>query len=136
MEEAKKKSILIAVIVVCLVLAGLITVVTHSGGSGIPKYFDQELTWLKCSNPQCGATYQISKRDYFKYIEKHQDWRKAGPPALVCKECGKKTVYRAVKCEKCRKIFYWGSVPGDFEDRCPNCGYSKLENDLGQPVGH
>jgi len=86
--------------------------------------------WVKCNSPDCAAAYRISEQDYYQQIEERV---KANPmalvtPALTCKRCGKESVYRAVKCEKCGHMFFYGN-PNDFNDRCPKCGYSKMENE-------
>jgi hypothetical protein len=86
-------------------------------------------TWVMCSDPNCGAEYEITKREYFLYIETHSDSTMMEAPLLPCKKCGQETVYRAVKCEKCGLVFKMGSKPFDFEDRCPACGHSKIEQD-------
>jgi len=127
MPENIKKPILIAVVLVCLASAGAVALITRSRRSGIPKSFAKEMTWVKCRNPECGAEYQITKKEYFVYVEKNQDWQAAGAPALICNECGEPSIYRAVKCESCGLVFEMGSVPYDFQDRCPECKFSKLE---------
>jgi len=129
MEESKKKRIMVGIIVVCLGLAGIITFRTLSGGPGIPGHFAKEMTWVKCRNPDCGAGYEITKMEYFKYVQKHDDPRLSEAPPLVCTKCGQKGIYIAIKCEKCGLVFERGTIPGDFEDRCPNpeCSYSKEE---------
>ena len=86
-------------------------------------------TWVMCRNEECGAAYQMNLKEYFKYVEKHADSRSTKPPALACKKCGQKNVFRAVKCAKCGLAFERGSVPADFADRCPQCSYSKIEED-------
>ena len=117
---------MICVIVVCLAAAGTITYKTRSKG-GIPKKFAKEMMWVKCN--ECEAEYQINKLEYFTFLEKNtKPWTMEKPP-LVCEKCGEKSVYRAVKCEKCESIFEPGWKSGDFEDRCPKCGYSKIEVD-------
>jgi len=89
--------------------------------------FKDKSTWVKCRNPQCGAEYQMNLKEYFEYMEEHADPGSLLPPPLVCKKCGQKSVYRAVKCEKCGFTFERGTVRADFADRCPKCGYSKVE---------
>ena len=79
-------------------------------------------------SPDCKAAYQMGKRAYFKYIEEHADPMSPSAPALVCKKCGKESIYRAEKCEKCGLIFLRGTVPNDFADRCPKCKYSETED--------
>lgn len=132
MAENMKKPILIAIVVLCIVAGGAVTLVSRSGRSGIPKSFATEMTWVKCRNPQCGTEYQITKKEYFLYVEKNQDWRSAGAPALTCQKCGEPGIYRAVKCESCGLVFEMGSVPLDYQDRCPECKFSKLEQNKKQ----
>jgi hypothetical protein len=129
MPENMKKPILIGIVLLCLASAGAITLLTRSERSGIPKSFATEMTWVKCRNPQCAAEYQITKKQYFLYVEKNQDWAAAGAPALICQECAEPAVYRAVKCGNCGLVFEMGTVPLDFQDRCPKCGFSKIEHD-------
>ena len=127
MEDSKKKPIMIAIIVVCIGVAGAITYITSSGGGGGIETVDRgEIMWVKCSNPDCGAEYETDKRDYLEYIQEHQ--KGMSTPPLICKECGEESVYRAVKCEKCGAVFFYGAVrDAKFKDTCPECGYSKTE---------
>ena len=95
--------------------------------SRIPESFAREKTWVKCRNQACEAEYEITKKEYFEYVEKHADLALLEVPPLVCKKCDQESVYRAVKCAKCGLVFETGTVPSDFEDRCPKCKYSKIE---------
>jgi ribosomal protein S27E len=128
MEKTRKNQIMLGVIIVCLIVAAGVTLITRRR-SGIPKRFAGVQIWVKCRD--CGAAWQISKKHYFEYQEKHDDPQKAGAPAMPCKECGHKSAYRAVKCEKCGEVFEYGSRPGKFFDRCPKCGYSKMAVERG-----
>lgn len=47
------------------------------------------------------------------------------PLAFTCPKCNQNTVFNAVKCEKCGKIFFYDASPGGTRDTCPECGYSK-----------
>lgn len=126
MEDSKKKPIMIAIIVACIALAGVITYVSSSGGGGgIEAVQRGEMMWVKCSNPDCAAEHQIDKKDYFMYIQEHQ--KGVATPPLVCKDCGEESIYRAIKCQKCGIIFFYGSVHDDLVDRCPECSYSPTE---------
>ena len=113
-------------IVVCLVAAGLITYTTRSKNHvarGVKN------VWVKCSNPDCGATYEVDRDEYFVYIGKNRD--RSNPlatPALVCEECGEESVYLAIKCSKCSNVFFRNEAEDpDFPERCPECGYSVVE---------
>jgi len=126
MEESKKKPVMVGIVVGCLVLAGVITLITRSGGSGSTSQFKGQPMWVKCNNPDCGAEYEMDTKEYFDYVREHT--RGPSIPPLPCKQCGEESVFRAVKCEKCGHIFIYGaSGAGDFGDRCPECGYSKTE---------
>jgi ribosomal protein L40E len=124
-----KNTVYAIVIVGCLILAGIIFLVTKSGGTGGVEDLPRgEMYLVKCNNEACGATYEIDRVDYYKAVDQKA---RANPmslqtPALVCQKCGKESVFRAVKCEKCGNVFFWGN-PSDFNDRCPKCGYSAEE---------
>jgi hypothetical protein len=91
--------------------------------------FKDKTTWVKCRNPQCGAEYEMNLKAYHEFIEKNIDPKKLAAPAMTCGKCGEPSVYRAVKCGKCGMVFKIGSIPRDFGDRCPKCGYSQVEKD-------
>ncbi|MBA7661766.1 hypothetical protein ES703_69786 [subsurface metagenome] len=97
--------------------------------SGIDSIPLEETIWVKCTNPDCKAAYQMGKRAYFKYIEEHADPMSPSAPALVCKKCGEQSVFRAEKCMNpdCGQVFLRGTVPNDFPDRCPKCSRSETE---------
>ncbi len=131
MDESKKKPIMIGIIVVCLVLAVVIWQKTMSPkSSGIEGIKRGEMVWVKCRNPACEAGYQIKLKGYLEYLRERPGSMghvAVSVPALVCEKCGEESVYRAVKCEKCGLVFEKYPVHGDFADRCPECGYSKIE---------
>lgn len=124
--EDKRKPIMIAIIVGSIGLAIAITIMTRSGGEvGIEVIDPGEMVWIRCSN--CGAVYQISKRDHAKFVLENRDPETAVIPGMTCKECGEESAYRVEKCDKCGHVFELGSVPDDFTDKCPKCGYSREE---------
>jgi ribosomal protein L40E len=132
MDEGVKKVVLICVIVGCFGLAGVITFRScrPSGGGGLEDIPAGETVWVKCANKDCAAAYEMDKREYYRYIQENAPAMAMSVAPLVCEKCGKPSVYRAEKCEKCETIFFRGSsAPGDFADRCPNCGYSKSEEE-------
>ena len=129
MDESKKKPVMIAVIVVCLVAAGAIFWGTRGGGGGsIDDISDEELTWVKCMNKACNAEYEMSLKEYYRFVTANAS--PMGPaPALTCEKCGEPRVYKAEKCQNaaCGIVFRSGSVPNDFQDRCPKCKQSATE---------
>ena len=130
MEDSKKKPIMIGVIVVCIIVAGLITFARRGGGGGgIDAIPDDKMTWVKCSNPDCKAEYEMSEKAYFKAMEERFNPMARTSPPLTCEKCGKDSVYRAVKCANpaCGVVFFRDSVPNDHFDRCPECGQSETE---------
>jgi len=130
MVGSVKKPVLIGIIVLCLAVAAAVTYKSRSRDQGgIESIPADEMMWVKCNNPQCKAEYQIPKREYFQFIEKNVDPMATRPPGMRCKECGKDSVYRAVKCPKCGTVFFYGVAgPSDFADRCPNCKFSETED--------
>lgn len=127
MEESHKKILAVVIAIVCLASAGIVTWVTKEKTSGVSSIPRSEQIWVKCINPDCQAEYQMGKRDYFERAMKERSPDEIGLPLLPCEKCGKKSLCRAVKCEKCGYVFARGSVDNDFEDRCPKCRYSKVE---------
>jgi len=140
MEDNKKKIVMFAVIILCVILTIIIYKSTSGGPETGPGSIKRgELIWVKCNNPDCEHDYQMDKKDYYTLIDKSpfsaedfqrmlsSDPNSAPSIPLVCEKCKQKTVFKAVKCENCSLIFFSGSVPSDFADRCPSCGYSKIE---------
>jgi len=133
METDTKRRFMIAVAIVCIALAAAISYSTHprlfhrhrNWLDSIPK---DEMIWVKCANEECGAEYQMNRRTYFKSLRESPYFEDYDvDPPLICKECGKASIYKAMKCEKCGGVFFPVSVSKDWGDRCPACGYSKIE---------
>ncbi len=128
MEDSKKKPIMIGVIVVCLIVAGLITFARRGrGGGGIDDIPDDKMTLVKCNNPKCNAVYEMSEKQYFKQVQERFNPMARSTPAVPCEKCGENSVFRAIKCvnPSCGEIFFRDSVPGDIFDRCPKCKHSE-----------
>jgi hypothetical protein len=130
MEESKKKLVMILVIVVCLGVAGAVFFGGRGGSGGLEDISDDEMTWVICLNKSCNATYEMSLKEYFKFVTANANPMASAAPALTCKECGEPSVYKAEKCQNpaCGAIFRSGSVPNDFPDRCPKCKHSATED--------
>lgn len=126
MEQSRKKLIMISVIVVCVALAAAITYRTCHGRSGtLDDIPESEMIWVKGANKNCGAEYQMSKKEYFKDIEEHMDPMVMTAPPLICKKCGEPSIYRAEKCEKCGKVFSGGVLLTILQTAAPNAGIAK-----------
>lgn len=99
------------------------------GPTGIESIPESEMTWVLCTNTSCGASYEMSLREFSKQLESKAQGRMPmnGTPMLTCQKCGKESIVKAIKCEKCGNVFREYSVPADFADRCPKCKYSKVE---------
>ena len=123
------KPVMIGVVVVCLILAVVIFFFSGGDDQGAYETLEGNMIWVKCNNPQCKAEYQMSERAYHKSVQERMDPRSLATPALICEQCGKPSVYKAYKCinPDCGIVFFAGSVPNDFEDRCPECGWSETE---------
>jgi hypothetical protein len=126
MDPSMKKPLLVSVIVGCLVLAAVITYLTKSR-TGVPAYLADEMTWVKCRKPDCEAFYEINLRDYHVHVQKQHNWQVDEAPPMTCTKCDEPSVYRAIKCQNCELVFEMGSIPATYNDRCPKCRYSKLE---------
>ena len=128
-----KNTVYAIVIVVCFAAAGIIAykyIFTSGSGGGIDDISAAEKTWVKCNNPECKAEYEMGLREYHKFIKANMvDPMAMVAPPLICKTCGKASVFRAEKCGNpdCGIVFFSGSVPNDFADRCPECGRSEDE---------
>ena len=127
MKESKKKQIKITVVIVCLGLAGAIVYMSRPERSGLDSVPRGQMIWVKCGNPDCGAEYEIDNKDYWEYIEKHRNPMSLSAPPLTCRDCGKRSIFRAVKCEKCSLVFFHGTNQTSFADTCPECGFSKMK---------
>jgi hypothetical protein len=132
MEDSVKKPIMIVVIVVCLAGAGLLLFKggPEGGVSSIPK---GEMKWVKCNNKACNAEYETSARKYFEEFGANVNPNPMvqRPVAVTCEKCGERSVFAAFKCSNadCGKVFIEGSAgQNDFNDRCPVCGRSEVED--------
>lgn len=126
MDESLKNKIMIGVVVLALVVAGVMAYRSFGGGGSNAKV--EGTVWMMCANPDCGAQYELDKKEYVEAMRgQDQAMMMMTVPALTCKECGQQTAYQAVKCEKCETVFFRNSVPNDYSDRCPQCGFSAIE---------
>jgi len=131
MEESMKKPIMIVVIVVCLAGAGLLLFKGGPGG-GVDTIPEGDMQWVKCNNKACNAEYEMSKREYYKQLQENINPNPMAnaPTPVTCKECGKPSLFAAIKCPNpsCGNVFIEGSSgPNDYGDRCPNCKQSAVE---------
>jgi len=126
MVTGKKNIIMLIVVVVSLLAAGAITFCCKSSNSSLDDLAGQ-MQWIKCR--ECGATFEMDKKDFYIELEKSKNPDDPmSKPRLACKKCGKKSILKAVKCEKCDEIFFEGACgPEEFKDKCPKCKYSKNE---------
>ena len=132
----QEKQLRIALIV-SVALTGLLVlgfVIESLGGSDsgdVAEATQAGGVWMLCDNPDCEAAYEISEEE-FQELLASKGPISSGPGAIsrltfLCKECGQETAYRGMKCPKCGELFVKEYVPGDYEDRCPACGYSATE---------
>jgi DNA-directed RNA polymerase subunit M/transcription elongation factor TFIIS len=130
MDEAKKKPMLIGIIVVCLSVVAAMFFVTRPGKRGIPDDFKKETIFLLCRNSSCKAFFETNKYAYYKFGE---DYVKANlgssVPLFKCEKCGQESCVEGVKCAKCGQIFEMRWKRGAFADQCPKCGYSKIKEE-------
>ncbi len=106
--------------------------ITHPSASqeetGVGLVSEDEQVWVKCT--KCGQSYQMGLRQFFMELEAKSKANSSSIPVLLplkCTKCGQDGIRRAYKCSQCGEVFSMGSVRGDFQDRCPKCGYSATE---------
>ncbi len=116
------------IIVLCLVVSGIVILVTRSGGSGgIESLSDETQVWVICA--ACRASYEMGEKEFYTQL-RQKSAELANPMArtyLTCRECSRDRVVKAVKCGKCGEVFPEGIVPNDLPDRCPKCKVSATE---------
>ncbi|MFH1613551.1 MAG: hypothetical protein ABIG61_00495 [Planctomycetota bacterium] len=124
MTDIAKKATQIAIIVIGFALAVTITAFNLSSSKDTSLYKGN--LWIKCTNENCSAEYQISA----------DEWRKLmpGPGAnentpFRCKKCGQATACLAEKCEECGAVFIPAFESRYYEQvmRCPNCGHCNYQ---------
>ncbi|MBN2136717.1 MAG: hypothetical protein JW720_02815 [Sedimentisphaerales bacterium] len=136
MEDNVKKPLMIGIIVVCL---GVAAYLTFSGGGrkeGERKYVADEnkMILMKCAVPSCGNVTEISEVEYSEFSKEHA--LEDSLPGMVCEKCGKPGVFKAMKCPYCGAVFLPGEAGSDeFEDMCPKCGKSKIEETRKESAG-
>ena len=128
MEEDKKKIVMIVVVVVCLVLAGALAI-KNFGGGGATSTTTTGPQPMLCVNPDCGHIFEMSTEERRQTMrdQERMMMRRGGPPAFTCPQCGEESVYQANKCSKCSTVFIRDYTSDDLPDRCPECGYSAIE---------
>ena len=124
----KKNVVMIVIVVVCLVLAGAFAIKNFGGGGGTSPAAQGPQSML-CVNPDCGHVFEMTIDERRQIMrERGRQMRRGGPPAFACPQCGEPdSAYQANKCSKCSTVFIGDYSSGDFADRCPECGYSAIE---------
>ncbi len=124
MEDSKKKSVMIAIILGCVVLAVGVTIMTRSEKGGLEGIDKDAMLWVKCGNDACGAEYERNQQAFYQEGEDRINPLVKGIPPGICKECGEQSIFKANECIKCGEVFFSGAADGTFPDECPDCGYS------------
>lgn len=124
--EQKQKQILI--VVVCIVLAVGVTIFTNLGGGGSSRRVKGNKTiQLMCVNEDCLVDYEVTREEFRELMVGQRPMMEI---SFVCKECDEQTAYIATKCESCEVVFIPDyQATDDYPDRCPDCGYSKTEEE-------
>ena len=129
MDLLNNKPLMLLIFIVIVVSAGIIA---HKNATkpepliGIESVAPNETVLVKCKNADCGVEYEIGQKEYFKTLQESIDPLKMGTPGIICNKCGQEEVYRAIKCTKCGKTFFYGESEG-FVDKCTECGFSPME---------
>ncbi len=131
MEEAKKRRFMISVIVVCLLVAGIIYWRTNASRQTDTTSGDVQngTVLMKCNNQRCQAVFEVTAKEYREFMQQSNPLGEM-QLGMQCKQCGQRSAFRAVRCEKCGSVFFYGYEGADFADRCPKCGFSKMESNI------
>ena len=130
MEDERKRYAMIVAIAVCVLAAGIVYWWTRGSGAvrSSADGLEDNNVLMKCNNPKCRAVYEVTGTEYHDFIQQANPMGE-GLMGMPCKQCGKASAFKAVKCEKCGTVFFYGAKGADFGDRCPKCGHSKQEQD-------
>jgi hypothetical protein len=129
MEEGTKKTVLIVVAAGCLAAAGAIVLSGRARSGADLGAFKGRTMLMICANEECGHQFEMDKKQYFEYHRRNVDPVSLVAPGVVCPQCGEQSGFRGVKCEKCGETFFYGTVSGTYRDTCPECGFSREEQD-------
>ena len=123
MDEEKKKTVMIAIIIVCLVLAAGIFILSRPDAGP-----NKGPVRMLCE--ECDATFKMGREEFKKALQATGKLSMMNPVPipLKCIECGEEeAAYYACTCRQCKVIFIEDTTSGDYKDRCPECGYSAIE---------
>lgn len=125
-----KNLVYAGVILGCILVAVVVFMKTRSGGGGgIDSIDDSEMVWIKCRG--CNQAYEMPRKQYYQELSEATTGNATAmmfTPPLTCQKCGQKKAFLAEKCPNCGEVFFTGSVPNDYPDRCPKCKHSKTED--------
>jgi hypothetical protein len=125
-----KNTIYAIVIAACILVAVVVFVKTRPNkGAGLDSISDTDMVWMKCKS--CNNAFEMSRKEYYKTIQEKAAANATAmmfTPPLPCPKCQKNMAFLADKCPNCGEVFVLGSVPNDFQDRCPKCKHSKTED--------
>jgi len=124
-----KTGLVISLIVAGVFFIGFIAETTGIVGGGGDVGGGPGEMYMMCANPDCKATYTLSRDEFLAQMDPSAMPRMRGlrGMTLKCRKCGERSAYRARKCPKCSEIFIPDYESGDYPDRCPKCEYSAME---------
>ena len=128
MEENRRKVVLVALAVACFAGAAVVFVMNRSKGGDL-DVFKGQVILLMCKKSECGHVFEMDKKQYYEYLEANRDPTTLSSPPAQCPECGENSGVRAVRCEKCEEVFFYGAVQGMYRDTCPKCSFSREKED-------
>ncbi len=124
-----KQSRLIIIASVCFAAALVIILVIYNPFKHRTPLYSRPI-YMLCTN--CNHPFVMTHGEYYKVLQSKGAIGAGGPitppPPLECPSCHKNAAFAAQKCDKCGTVFFANpDAYGDYQDRCPKCRYSKME---------
>jgi len=131
-ERNKTKKMIMAAIACIVLIVSIMLIASMRTRDGMAN--SDKKTTLICKNTNCKAVYEVSTTQLDDLLAANNpDGGLVMNPdmksmTVKCKKCGEKSAQIGMKCKKCGRLFVLNyDATNDYPDRCPSCGYSKLE---------
>jgi len=128
MDDDQKKIVKIVVVIVCMILAAVLSFTLGNFGGG-KKGAETDMRYLVCEDPDCGGSTGYDMEQWRALLGTLENPRVSMHTAFTCDKCGEDSAYQGLKCQKCETVFL-RDTENSFQDKCPGCGHSESEERL------